>query len=192
VTAALEKAENRTDPHTLEPLRAQLYIYEPYAFDGDGRAAIAVGNLDTADDVAVLVPGMGTNAAGITGDRALSVYNESRLASASGRSVAVLDWVGYDMPSGDPFSGDVVGVVTQHMARGGAAQLAADIAGLRAMRGGDQPHLTVIGNSYGSTTTAIAASENGLAADDVVLTGSPGAGYADHADDFTTGPDHTW
>jgi len=190
VLQSINNIEQRTDPLTLEPLRAQLYIYDPYAFDGDGRAAVAVGNLDTADHVAVLVPGMGTTAAGMTSLRALTVYEQSRAGSSD--SVAVLDWVGYDAPSGNPFTDDLAGVVTQDMARSGAAQLAEDVTGLRAMRGDDQPHITVVGNSYGATTTAIAASKNGLAVDDVILTGSPGAGYADHASDFTTGQDHTW
>ena len=60
------------------------------------------------------------------------------------------------------------------------------------MRGSNDPHLTVVGNSYGSTTSAIAADEYGLEADDLVLSGSPGAGRSDDAGDLTTGHDHTW
>lgn len=38
---------------------------------------------------------------------------------------------------------------------------------------------------------AVAAHERGLQAGDVILTGSPGAGNAETAADFTTGTDHT-
>jgi len=78
------------------------------------------------------------------------------------------------------------------MARDGAAILAADVIGYRTARGDEQPHITVAGNSYGSSTTAISADEYGLEADDVILTGSPGAGGADDAEDLTAGRDHTW
>lgn len=186
----LETIERRTDPITHEPLHAQLYIYDPLAFGGDGRAAIATGNLDDADHVAFMVPGLGTTAAGMTGSRALNVYNESRWA-APGAEVAIVDWVGYDAPSGG-LGDDVIGVLNQDMARQGAVLLASDIEGYRVSRGDASPHLTVAGNSYGSTTTAIAADEFGLRADDVILTGSPGAGRADDANDLTTGRDHTW
>ncbi|MEJ7773448.1 MAG: alpha/beta hydrolase [Nocardioidaceae bacterium] len=54
----LAVTENRTDPITLEPMPAQLLIFEPAGFGGDGRAAIVVGDADTADNVAWTVPGL--------------------------------------------------------------------------------------------------------------------------------------
>ncbi|HYJ68433.1 MAG TPA: alpha/beta hydrolase [Nocardioidaceae bacterium] len=184
----LEAREGHIDPITGAPVHAQLYIYEPYAFDGDGRIAIATGNLDEANHLAVLVPGMGARAESMGSGRSLNVYDESRWAS--GDSVAVLDWVGYDAPSGS-FDGGITGVVNQQMARDGASYLAADVEGLRAARGDDPAHLTVIGNSYGSTTAGIAAAEYDLDADDLILTGSPGVPVGD-AGDLTTAHDHTW
>ena len=80
----------------------------------------------------------------------------------------------------------------QDLARAGAQLLAADVAAFNDSRLGDDAHVTVIGNSYGSTTSLIAADEFDLEADDLVVTGSPGAGQADDADDLTTGRDHTW
>ncbi len=59
---AIETIEGRVDPVTGEPIESQLYIYDPAAFDGDGRVAVSAGNLDTADNVAVVVPGFGTDA----------------------------------------------------------------------------------------------------------------------------------
>ncbi|MGH3453383.1 MAG: alpha/beta hydrolase [Nocardioidaceae bacterium] len=186
----LEARESHIDPITGERTHTQLYIYEPYAFNGDGRLAIATGNLDAANHVAVMVPGMGTNVQGMGAGRSLNVYDESRWAS--GDTVAVLDWVGYDAPSGTSLSNpDIIGVVNQKMARAGADLLAADVEGLRASRDDDPAHLTVIGNSYGSTTAGIAAGRFDLEADDLILTGSPGVPVGD-AGDLSTGHDHTW
>jgi pimeloyl-ACP methyl ester carboxylesterase len=177
--------ESHVDPITGEKAHAQLYIYDPYAFNGDGRFAIATGNLDDADHVATMVSGVTTDAEGKSATASLNVYDESRWAS--GDSVAVLDWVGYDAPSG----WDTPGAATEGMAREGAELLASDVEGLRASRSDDPAHLTVIGHSYGSTTSGIAASEYELDADDLVLNGSPGV-PADDAGDLSTGHDHTW
>ncbi len=190
IVRELDAIESRTDPITHQHLEAQLYIYDPDAFDADGRAAIATGDLDTADHVAFLVPGLGTTVSGMTGGRAVNVYSESRWSTPDAE-VAVLDWVGYDAPSGG-LDGDVAGVVNQDLAREGARLLALDVATYRISRADDLPHVTVAGNSYGSTAAAIAADEFDLAADDLILTGSPGAGRAADAADLTTGRAHTW
>jgi hypothetical protein len=44
-----------TDP--LHPNLTYLFAYDPLAFGGKGRAAIAIGNPDTAKSTAVIVPG---------------------------------------------------------------------------------------------------------------------------------------
>ena len=68
------------DPVTGKPVQTQLHIYDPRAFGGDGKVAIAVGDLDTADNVAVQVPGLGTDGSsiGTHAERALNVYSASR------------------------------------------------------------------------------------------------------------------
>jgi uncharacterized protein YukE len=65
------------------------------------------------------------------------------------------------------------------------------VDGIRSSRGDDQPHLTVIGHSYGSLTTGIAAARDHLAADDIVLLGSPGTSVP-HAGDLGVGDKHVW
>jgi hypothetical protein len=204
-TALAEGAEYR-DPRTGEPVAVQLYLYEPAAHGGDGRAAVALGNLDTAAHVAVIVPGMGTEVARLRTSTQSAVFTATSEHTADG--IAVMTWVGYDAPSiavsdgsdDNPVddvadwaveAGDLAEVLTIRAATAGAALLASDISGLRAAR--PSPfHLTVIGNSYGSTTVAIAADEFVLEADDAILTGSPGAGRADDAGDLTTGHARTW
>jgi hypothetical protein len=206
VRAALDAGASFDDPRTGSPAAIQLYVYEPAAFAGDGRVAVSVGDLDTADHVAFAVPGMGTEASRLAVAVPRSLFTAA--AGHTGAPLAVLSWVGYDAPSiatadgddVDPFddagdwideAGDLATVVTTGRATRGAALLAADVSGIRARRGRDV-HLSVLGNSYGSTTVAIAADEFGLAADDVILTGSPGAGRAHTAGDLTTGVAHTW
>jgi pimeloyl-ACP methyl ester carboxylesterase len=62
--------------------------------------------------------------------------------------------------------------------RGLAADMRALVAG-RTADGGDPPHTTVVGHSYGSTVVGAAATTEPLEADDLVLLGSPGA-MAEH------------
>jgi hypothetical protein len=203
IVDVLASHEAHDDPLTNTPVVSQLYVYEPAAFGGDGRAAISVGDLDTAAHVAVSVPGLFSSVRAMGAGTAQNIYDEARWASGDG--VAVLDWMGYDSPNfnltptganpettGDFFGevGDVAGVLDRDKAAAGAALLAADVAGINAMR--TDPHLTVIGNSYGSTTVAIAAHQHDLEADDVILSGSPGAGDAEHASELSTGTEHTW
>jgi hypothetical protein len=192
-----ETGKRRVDPVTGEPLPVQLYIYQPDAFNGDGRIAIAVGNLDEADHVAVNVRGA-TNTEGLTSSRTVNIYDEARMArSGSGDSVAVLDWMGYDAPNaGAPKDSpwdhvDAAGVSSADRAYEGAGQLAADVDGLRASRSDDPAHLTVIGHSYGSTVAGIAAQQNDLDADDVVHIGSTGVPGFDPGES-QAGHDHTW
>lgn len=190
----LAVTESQTDPLTGEPLDAQLLIFEPAEFDGDGRAAIVVGNADTADNVAWTVPGLGSqvdSAMGTQVSRSLNLYDETRRLNGGTETTAVVAWVGYDAPSGG-VSFDSLGVATRGDAEDGAELLAQDVSALRVSRGEDQPHVTVIGHSYGSTTVAIAGDDEDLQADDIVLIGSPGAGDADNASDLGVDPEHVW
>lgn len=209
----LELHRATIDPHTGRPTVVELYVFDPAAFGGDGRAAIAIGGLDSADHLAVDVPGFSSSVAGMVPGAADRLYVEARWAAGRDESVAVVDWMGYDSPNHGP--GDLeldddgrttedklielfermcdgAGVLSPAKALAGAELLARDVAGLVAMHGDHDIHLTVVGSSYGSTTTAIAAADHHLAADDVVLVGSPGAGTAERAADLTTGRRHTW
>jgi hypothetical protein len=176
------------DPLTQQPLHAQLLIYDARAFGGQGRAAIVVGDLDTADNVAVCVPGLDSDVPGymdnITGN-ALSLYREARKVTDPTKSTAVVAWMGYDAPG---FSN----VGSDNAADHGAILLAADVAGIQDSRAGDPPHLTVIGHSYGSTTTAVAASNDGMRVEEVVLIGSPGAGHANNVGDMGMDKGHVF
>lgn len=163
-----------------------LILYRPGAFGGDGAVAVSYGDPDTADNTAVIVPGItndGTNIAG-QGRDAYTLYEK---AIAKGESAATVAWMGYDSPSWNPATAlswprdglDLSSVLDEDKAEAGGRHLADFIDGLRAsdQRDDDKDsNMTVIGHSYGSTTAAHAAHDYGLNADALALIGSPGAG----------------
>ncbi|HEU4812385.1 MAG TPA: alpha/beta hydrolase [Nocardioides sp.] len=188
--------ERGVDPVTGEPVPSQLYLYDPTAFGGDGAVAVSAGDLATAGDVSVLVPGFGTDgeSAAYQAARVLTLHEACRAADGE-RSNASMVWIGYDAPDNVPWGEgwDAAGVVGEQMASAGGDRLADAIDGLRASHDGPPAHLTVIGHSYGSTTTGLAAHEHGLHAGDVVLVGSPGAGaHTATASDLGLGDGHVW
>lgn len=188
--AALDEGANKVDPVTGEPLVPLLHLYDATAFGGDGKVAIAFGDPDTADHVSVMVPGLtsrGTEAGG-NADAAYNIYESARLSDPYSTASSIM-WIGYDAPS----DWDSATVATEGRAEEGGELLSRYIDGLRASRDGEPAHLTVIGHSYGSTTTAHGATDHGLAADDIVLVGSPGAGGGvEHASELGVGADHVW
>lgn len=161
VRDALVQAEASGQP-------AQLYLFDPK----DDLAAISVGDLDTADSVAVIVPGTGVD---VTGDMGTQVARAEELWIATepldnSEDVAVLAWIGYDAPN---FGGAVLPVHASE----GAPLLVATVSGLSAARPARPPRTTVIAHSYGTLMTSYAAAQpDDLGADAVVLVGSPGTG----------------
>ena len=194
----LENVEKSRDPVTGEPIEAQLYIYDPDAFDGDGRVAISAGNLDTADNVTVQVPGFGTDADSVPGlsDRMVRMYEAARVDDPSATNASLI-WIGYDAPDNIPFKdgfgADAAGVLREDLARDGGGRLADTIDGLRASRADDPAHVTVVGHSYGSTVVGIGAHEHDLDVDDIVVVGSPGlGGDTNHVSDLNHPADHVF
>ena len=144
-----------------------------------GRAAVAVGDLDTADDVTLLVPGMFFTVASQLvdwTDTAGDLYDEQRswtylLATADDDrmdQVAVVAWLGYRTP-------DLTNVYGLDLARAGADRLEDSIAGLDATRASSPARVTVVAHSYGSTTATLALSAGTVSVDSLVLLGSPGS-----------------
>ena len=148
----------------------QLLAYEPGAYGGKGRAAIVYGNLDLADNIAFCVPGFLSsldNVNNVASD-ALHLYHAA-IAADQGRHIAVVAWQGYDAPGG-------ADVLTQGAAEAGARLLAADVNAVRVTHAGAVGTLTVVGHSYGSTTTGLALQRDHMQVDQVALIGSPGVG----------------
>lgn len=159
-----------------------LHTYEPEAFGGQGRAALAIGNPDEADNTTVVVPGTGNSVR----DRyfserpdGLNVYRETQSAAPDKKNSVVL-WMGYDAPD----SPTDTRIAQTDLARQGGSVLAHDVNAFDVTNGGKDSHVTVVGHSYGSTTVADAAAGFGMHTDDVVLVGSPGTDLAKSAADF--------
>lgn len=167
--------DEQTRPEVL------LLAYRPEAFGGEGAAAIALGDPDTAANTAVLVKGAATSVreGTLAQTEAARLYQESARAD-SGKRTAVVTWLGYDAPDNwyDP------GLREPNMARTGGRALAADVNALAVTHEGAPAHMTVVGHSYGSTVVADAAAVYGMHANDVVLVGSPGTDLAHSAADF--------
>ncbi|BCO38079.1 alpha/beta hydrolase [Mycobacterium heckeshornense] len=184
------KYDAGTDPNNLRPV--MLWEYDPLAFNGQGKAAIAVGNPDYARNTAVIVPGTGSSVAQgwMTGhDDAINLYDQSLAADPDHHYTSVIAWMGYDAPDG--FSD--VRVTEPGLARAGGDLLAKDVNGLWVTHNGLTPeHITVIGHSYGSTTVSDAFAHSGMHANDAVLIGCPGTDLAHSAADFHLDGGHVY
>jgi pimeloyl-ACP methyl ester carboxylesterase len=165
------------------------------AFDprGNGRVVEVFGDLGAADRIAVLVPGVSTTADNFdTGlddvrDRAPAVqardlYDATR-AAAPGENVAVIAWLGYDAPQGVGRS-----AAREELARAGASSLVGFTGDLAVLR--PSARVTLIGHSYGSVVTGLAAASLPPQVKDLVVVGSPGMGVSGAADLHTSA--HVW
>jgi hypothetical protein len=150
---------------------------------GDGKAIVAVGNPDLADNIATFVPGTGAgvNGGGFAGNldrtEAMSVDAEN---AAAGERTSVVLWVGYDAPDNPLFNSPF-----SSYADDAAPDLRRFQGGLRASHEAGDANQTVIGHSYGTTVIGHAASDGkSLDADQVVFVASPGVGV-DQASDLS-------
>ncbi len=150
---------------------------------GAGRAAIAVGDLDTAADVTVVVPGMFFTVTGQMADftnTANDLYTEQATvaglaAPGSGNGVAVVAWMGYRTP-------DLSNIMSLGMAKTGGERLARTVGGLREIRDGDEPRVNIVAHSYGSTAALMALASGEMSADTLTVLGSPGSDVRTSAD----------
>jgi hypothetical protein len=150
--------------------KVQLHLFD---LAGD-RVVLALGDLDTADAVALLVPGIGNS----PGDDLGGLISDARNVAVAARAAApettaaTVVWLGYRPPS------TLASAITRTAAWRGGPALAATLAGLAAARdaiGNGQPRTTVVAHSYGTVVVDEAADVPGtLPADAVVLLGSPG------------------
>ncbi|GAA3712443.1 hypothetical protein GCM10022377_27590 [Zhihengliuella alba] len=172
---------------------------------GRALASVAIGNLDTADNVTVSVSGMGSGTHNMDGevDNAQGLYNGMK------GDRAVVTWLGYDSPDkpawdGSNFNAGAPGpslasailesgtssteVLRNDHANTGGMQLAHFLDGFHETRDhrGDVPTTNVIAHSYGTTTAAAGLTQTEHAVDRYVMYGSAGIDpkVADHASDF--------
>ncbi len=142
---------------------------------GQGRAAIVVGDLRTADYVTYLVPGMFftiENQMADWVDAATRLHDQQRdwLArfDEPTSTVATVAWIGYHTPN-------LTNVGAIDNAYEGRDSLANAIQGLEAVRAGQEPFVTVVAHSYGSTAALMALTEFDFTIDALAMVGSPGS-----------------
>jgi len=149
------------------------------------HAAVAVGNPDTATDISVTVPGIGST----TKDSLPSMVSEARNLQNTateelrrlGRSgsVVTIAWMGYDPPANvinTTSPRDFWRTINDDRAQAGAASLAPYLQQLHTNN--PNAHLSLFGHSYGSLTSSLALQQlnaQGLhPVNDAVFYGSPG------------------
>jgi hypothetical protein len=153
------------------------------------RAAVAIGDPDTANHVSVTTPGLNTTVHGgiesMTSE-ATNLQREAlrqlRLAPGhAGDTVSTIAWMGYDppqVPGWDDINASAKGlwgVSLDDIAQAGAHDLAGFYDGLQAAHQGAPAQVTAIGHSYGSLTTGLALQEPGShGISDAIFYGSPG------------------
>lgn len=146
------------------------------------KAATAVGNVDTANHVAVFTPGMNSTVNNRMEGYDLDVkelqdnaLRELRRNDRDGETVAAVTWLNYEPPATNENPQDALGA---GKAEEGAARLSSFLNGIDASRA-DDPHLTALGHSYGSLTTGITVRDHATGVDEVAVFGSPGLGVDD-------------
>lgn len=184
-TALAEKLESlesqRDDRNTLLSLQEaitgnartdQEYFLIDYDSAADGKAVVSVGNPDTADNTAVYVPGTGADMNGAANgllNRAETMAADADQIPGSGETAVVM-WLGYDAPDNP-----IMDSPSLSYAEDASAPLASFMSGLEAANSDPEgTNTTVMGHSYGTTVIGQAASEHGLATDQIVAVASPG------------------
>ncbi|NIL76176.1 alpha/beta hydrolase [Rhodococcus sp. B10] len=164
---------------TLAKGNRQLLVLDNHSAD-DTLAAVAVGDVDTATHVAVFVPGMNSDVQSdmIRYDGDMDALEKAvRQQLPSNDTAAVVTWMNYSTPhTGWSLFDPNRSVAGAGAAVAGGARLTTFLDGLDASRRSD-PHLSLLGHSYGSLTAAHAvrdASATGV--DEFVSVGSPGLG----------------
>jgi hypothetical protein len=180
--AGLDLVEARLTGHD-QPQRAYLLGLDPA---GDGRAVVAFGNPDTADNLVTLVPGMTSSLGGIDDELERTERMATRAAAIdpTQRTAAVL-WLDYDAP-------DMLDdAARETRAREAGPALHRYAEGLRATHEGPSAHQAILGHSYGSVVVGVTARDHGLDADSLAFVGSPGVGV-DGAADLGPPGGRTW
>jgi hypothetical protein len=154
--------------HEAAGERLQLHLFD----EAGERVALGLGDTDTADAVALLVPGIGTSPVDDLGSMTAQLAGILSAARQAGAAApAGVAWLGYRPPGG-------VGILGRGRAEQAGPVLDRALDGLAAARraeGRPAARTTVVAHSYGTVVLDEAADAPGrLAADAVVLLGSPG------------------
>ncbi|MEU4341364.1 alpha/beta hydrolase [Nocardia sp. NPDC023852] len=174
--------------------------YDSAAFDGDGKAVVALGNVDTAHTVNWHVPGTNTTSRSLAYQfKPLRNLYEETLRVDRSLELASIIWIGYDAPTGTANTGYLKAAFHSRAEKGGDLLLS-DIAAFHATRqfagtaDPDRLRNRIYGHSYGSVTTCYAGRYGRLAGlvASITLSGSPGAGPLRNAAEFGIGAENVF
>lgn len=172
-----------------------LLDYDTQFAHGDGRAVVALGDPDSARYISVFVPGVGNWLGNYsrTLDKAQSLFRQTYFTRGAkvADQMSTIAWLGYDTPQ------SIFDAIESGEAIDGARRLEQFVARLRQSTTGTREggitgggsQITVMGHSYGSSTSALAA-KDGMAVENLVLIASPGA-MTSNVRDFV-GAERVW
>ncbi|MET0590424.1 MAG: alpha/beta hydrolase [Naasia sp.] len=182
----LEQIDEALTPSAAGPDRLLLVVDTAFP----GKAAIALGDLETADYVSILVPGALLSVrehmaewTKVTDDLYAEQTAWQATFDAPG-TVATVSWIGYHTP-------DITNAVSLDLAEQAASALASFVGGVRQLHDGTAPYLSVFAHSYGSTATSMALSRGWMSVDAFAMIGSPGGEVQDVAQLGVT-DDNVW
>ena len=169
--AALRDGLNRADQlagRLQAPSAAVAQLVGFGVANGALVAAVSLGDLDTAVNVTVNVPGATTTVDSV-GEKVTAANGllDTAWKHRRSESFAVVSWFGYRTPQ-------ALEVPRQDRATTGGASLASFLDGIHDSRGAAPRSLTVLGHSYGSTTAAEALAQTRHRIDSFVAYGSAG------------------
>jgi hypothetical protein len=173
--AGLEQTEKRLQAldavqAVLDKGNRQLLVLDNTG-EKETIAAIGIGDVDAAANVAVFVPGLGS-----TVQDSMDRY-DADLDGIVGPGDAGVTWLGYEAPQlGWGLLDPDASVLSNRSADAAGDALASFLNAIPT-----DAHTTVVGHSYGSVVAADALTA-GTSVDDVVLMGSPGIGVSDARD----------
>jgi hypothetical protein len=130
-------------------------------------AAVAMGDLDTAENVTYVVPGMNSDTRNMTVVERAAYNLRTKQGDWADDTTAVVAWINYATPT--PTT-----VLHGDLARTGSVRLADDLAGFNATRGEGKGSLNVVAHSYGSTMSSLTLADHDLGVDSFVMAGSAG------------------
>ena len=185
LNAALKKAKEDSTELPGSP-KVQMLGFGNH--DGAITTAISFGDVDTASNIGVNVPGIGSTVDGIGNalGGAKELFKAANNANPSA-TYAMVTWYGYRTPGKPP--GDT-GVWSLDRANAGATNLANFLDGVHAFRAlGASPmpeHVVVFAHSYGSTTATEALKLTTYQVDAFVTYGSAGVKNGTTLDELHT------
>ncbi|MBC7724593.1 MAG: hypothetical protein H7146_07575 [Burkholderiaceae bacterium] len=193
-----ERVDARQRLHMLGEIRSSLQVpvgtaaHTLISLDTTwpGRAAVAVGDIETADYVSYLVPGMFFSTDRLIVEWTViaeDLHDEQERWLArlgTGGSSATVAWIGYETPG-------LVNVGSLDLAREGATAISRAVGGVRADRQRVEPYVTLLSHSYGSTAAMLAIAAGQVTVDALVLIGSPG-GEVSSVRDLHMAPDRVY